>query len=48
MENANRESKSNISTFVDEIPIEDVIDDDSTYDVLREENNGYVVDGSAH
>ena len=47
MENANRESKSNISTFADETPVEDVIDGDSTYDVLREEDNGYVVDGSA-
>ena len=48
MENANREYKSNISTFADETPREDVIDDDWTYDVLRQENNGYVVDGSAH
>lgn len=43
MEKADRESKSNISTFADETPIEDVIDDDWTYGVLREENNGYVV-----
>lgn len=48
MEKADRESKSNISMFADETPIKDVIDDDWTYDVLREENNGYVVDGSAH
>ena len=48
MENANRESKSNISTFADDTPREDVIDDDWTYDVLREEDNGYVVDSSAH
>ena len=43
MGNANRDSKSNISTFADDTPIEDDLDVDWTYGVLREENNGYVV-----